>query len=138
MQPRHRQPDLAERRIVLGQRIDIAAPLGSQSLGAVTAVFNAVGENPAVKTGDGAHGVGVVGVDDDRAALRRMRGEFRKRADDLLNAGIVVEMVGLDVEDDGRLRVQVEKRATVFARLGDEPFILPERIRPADLRQRRA
>ena len=62
----------------------------------------------------------VVAADDDRAGLTHEAHELRERGTDVLERIVVIEMIRLDVRDDGDIRIEVEEGAVRFVRLGDE------------------
>ncbi len=66
-----------------------------------------------------AHG-GIVDAADDDAPLLHAACENAEGLDDGLDAAVVLEMVGLDVRDDGDLGVQLVEGAVVFIRFDDE------------------
>ena len=57
---------------------------------------------------------------DDYARIFCAKREIAERLDDFGFVFVVVEVVCLDIEDDGDLRFEVQEAAVVFAGLGDE------------------
>ena len=85
------------------------------------------GDDPPVQPAHGAHGVDVVVIGDDDALLfRHEGGKLPERGDNIVGIAEKVQMIAVDVEDDGDGRAKAQKAVFVFARLGDEE------IPPAD------
>ena len=70
----------------------------------------------------GGHGGTIVVVGDDEAVGRHARREGGERFDDLLKAGVIVEMVFFDVENGRQGGGEVEEGAVELARFDDEVF----------------
>ena len=62
----------------------------------------------------------VLAAHDDGAVFSHEPHELGERGLDLLDARIMIEMVGLDVGHDDDIRVEIEKRAVGLVSLGDE------------------
>ncbi len=64
--------------------------------------------------------MGVVAKDDDRAALAHQTHKLGEGGLDLLDARVVIEMVGLDVGHDDHIGVKEQEGAIGLIRLGDK------------------
>src|SRR6266536_80596 len=80
----------------------------------------AVGDNPLLDPRKDRSDSGVVETGDDRAVERDLVRELDERVDDLVQVAVAVEMVRLDVRDDGDVGRQLEEGAVVLVRLRDE------------------
>ena len=108
----------------LAVAVDVELAVGADAVDVarvdVGLVGEAEGEELATQGREGVHGVAVVDVGDDLAALRHLGGEFAEGALHVLQVGEVVEVVGLNVEDDGYRRAEVEERVVILAALKDD------------------
>ena len=97
----------------------------------------AVGDEPPLELGDDALQVRVVEAEDDRAVERDLVGEADERLLDLLDVRIVVEVLGVDVGQDGDERGEEEERPVALVGFGDEEIpgselgVGPEGVQPA-------
>lgn len=86
--------------------------------------------------GDALEGFGdavVVAAGDDHAKRGDEFGEGAEAGHDLVDIFVKVEVIGLDVGDDGDARMQIVEAAVVFAGFGHEDLPLPAAAAPAEL-----
>ena len=86
----------------------------------------AVGDQPPLEPGDDALQVRIVEAEDDRAVERDLVGEADERLLDVLDVRVVVEVLGVDVGQDGDEGGEVEERPVALVGLGDEEIAGPE------------
>src|SRR5437588_10010773 len=67
---------------------------------------------------------GIIDASDDRAARPHVFREDAERFDDVVEAAVVLEVIGLDIRDNGDLRPQLVEGAVVLVRLDDDDVAL--------------
>ncbi len=97
-----------------------ACPVGILNIGGpiIAAGAEAVSDNLRVMDiSNRFHGIGVVCVDNNGAGS--LEGEFVKRTDGIFHCPKIVQMVIVNVQNDGNGRMQLKKRINVFTRFAD-------------------